>query len=42
MPPQSDKKNPAAGLGGGVCDLQALFMGLGSDGLWEVPSGWVH
>lgn len=38
MPPESDKENPAAGLGEGGC---GLFTGLGSDGSWQVPSGWV-
>lgn len=41
MPPESDKENRAAGLGGRGCGLQALFMGLGSHGSWQVPSGWV-
>lgn len=38
MPRESDKENPAAGLGDEGC---GLFTGLGSDGLWQVPSGWI-
>lgn len=41
MPPESGKESPAPGPGEGEHGLQVLFMVLGRDSSWQVPSGWV-
>lgn len=41
MPPESGRESPAPGLGGGERGLQVLFMVLGRDSSWQVPSGLV-